>query len=418
MSVFTLCIVCKRTATLALVALLVAAPAPAQAQSADQLFASQALQRVDLYLHTSDWARLRNDVSSNTYYPADLKVNGETVRNAGIRSRGRGSRSGTKPGLRVDFDRYASGQTFLGLKSIVLDNLTQDPSGLHETVATAFYLRAGVPASREIHARLYVNEEYAGLYAIVESVDKDLLARVFGSIDGNVQNDGYLYEFKYQDDWRFTNLGSDLEPYKLRFDPKTNESKSDEDKYRPIEALIRLVNDTPAEGLKETIGGLLDIPAFIRYLAVQTFLAETDGFLGHFGVNNFYLYRLENQGLHTLIVWDADNAFWGPEYSLDLTWAQNTLVDKLMSVPEYSALYLAEVTRAVELAEADGWLDTEIIRQAQRIDQAMKEDLLKPFSQETYEGSLGVMLGFVRSRIAFVKCELTQGVLNASCRTP
>lgn len=408
---------CKHTATLALVALLAAAPAQAQAQSADELFASQTLQRLDLWVNSADWEKLKVDFQSNTYYPADVIWSGQTVRNVGIRSRGRGSRSGNKPGLRVDFDHYASGQKFLGLKSFVLDNLTQDPSGIHETVAAGFYARLGVPVSRELHTRLYVNNDYAGLYAIVEAVDKDLLARVFGSIDGNVQNDGYLYEFKYQEDWRFTNLGSDLEPYKVRFEPKTNESKSDEDKYRPLENLVRLANDTPVERIKDTLGGLLDIPAFIRFLAVQTFLAETDGFLGAYGINNFFLYRLENQNLHTLIVWDADNTFWGPEFSLDLTWAHNTLVDKLMAVPEYSALYLAEVTRAVELAEADGWLDTEIIRQAQRIDQAMKEDPLKPYTQETYEGSLGVMLGFARSRIAFVKCELTQGVLNASCRT-
>ena len=37
--------------------------------------------------------------------------NGMTVRDVGIRSRGRGSRSGNKPGLRVDFDRYRHGQT-------------------------------------------------------------------------------------------------------------------------------------------------------------------------------------------------------------------------------------------------------------------------------------------------------------------
>lgn len=414
-SVFILCIVCKHTATLALFALLAAAPA--QAQSADELFASQTLQRVDLYLHSSDWARLKVDFQANTYYPADVVWSGQTVRNVGIRSRGRGSRSSNKPGLRVDFDHYATGQKFLGLKSFVLDNLTQDPSGIHETVAAGFYARLGVPVSRGIHARLYVNNEYAGLYAIVETVDKNLLARVFGSIDGNVQNDGYLYEFKYQDDWRFTNLGDDLEPYKVRFEPKTNESKSDEDKYRPIETLIRLINDTPAERIKETIGGLLDIPAVIRFLAAQAFLAETDGFVGAYGVNNFYLYRLENQSRHTLIVWDADNTFWGPEFSLDLAWAGNVLTDKLTAVPEYWALYLAEVARAVELAEADNWLDTEIIRQAQRIDQAMKEDPMKPYSQETYEGSLGVMLGFARSRIAFVKCELTNGILDPNCRT-
>jgi len=78
--------------------------APLSAQSADELFASQTLQRVDLLLHSADWSKLKADFISNTYYPADLTVNGQTVRNAGIRSRGRGSRSGTKPGLRVDFD--------------------------------------------------------------------------------------------------------------------------------------------------------------------------------------------------------------------------------------------------------------------------------------------------------------------------
>jgi spore coat protein CotH len=388
-----------------------------QAQTADDLFASQTLQRLDLWVNSADWTKLKVDFQVNTYYPADVVWNGQTVRNVGIRSRGRGSRSGNKPGLRVDFDHYSTGQKFLGLKSFVLDNLTQDPSGIHETVAAGFYARLGVPVSREIHTRLYVNNEYAGLYAIVEAVDKDMLARVFGSVGDDVQNDGYLYEFKYQDDWRFANLGSDLEPYKVRFEPKTHETKSDEDLYRPIENLIRLINDTPVDRIKETIDPLLDIPAVIRYLAAQAFLAETDGFVGAYGINNLYLYRLENQNRHTFIVWDADNTFWGPEFSLDLAWAGNVLADKLTAVPEYWALYLAEVTRAVELAEADGWLDTEIIRQAQRIDQAMKDDLLKPFSQETYEGSLGVMLGFARSRITFVKCELTNGILDPSCRT-
>ena len=391
---------------------------PVRAQAADELFASQSLQRLDLYLHTADWSKLKAEFESNTYFPADVTWNGETARNTGVRSRGRGSRSGTKPGLLVDFNHYAGGQSFLGLKSLVLDNLAQDPSGVHESVATAFYARLGVPAPREIHTRLYVNNEYAGLYAIVESVDKGLLARVFGAIDNDTQNDGYLFEFKYQDDWRFASLGSGLDPYKLRFEAKTHESNSDEDTYRPIETLVRLTNETPADRLTNAIAGLLDIPAFIRFLAAQTFVAETDGFLGVTGTNNFYLYRLENQSVHTLIPWDADNSFWGPEFSMDVAWAGNTLVDKLMAVPEWRALYRSEVARAVEMAEADGWLDTEIIRQVQRIDPAMREDPVKPYSVETYEGSLGVMLNFARARIAFVKCELANGIGNRACLTP
>jgi len=401
---------------MAVVALIVSAP-PVQAQSADAVFASQTLQRVDLFLHSADWAKLKSNFSENTYYPADVTLSGQTVRNAGIRSRGRGSRSGTKPGLRVDFDRYSSGQTFLGLKSFILDNLTQDPSGIHETVAVGFYARLGIPVSREIHTRLYVNNEYVGLYALVESVDKDLLARVFGAIGDDTQNDGYLFEFKYQDEWRFGNLGSSLEPYMARFSAATHESKSDETKYRPIETLVRLTNESSASGLPAAIGGLLDLPAFVRFVAAQNFLAETDGFLGKFGMNNFYLYRLENRDLHTLIMWDADNTFYSAELPINDWGAGTVLMDKLMSVPEYAALYQAEMARAAELAETDTWLDTEIIRQVQRIDTAMKEDPAKPYSNSTYEGGVGSMLDYARARIAFVKCELANGAGSAACLT-
>ena len=56
----------------------------------------------------------------------------QIVRNVGIRSRGMGSRSGIKPGLRVDFDRYTTDQKFLGLKSFILRNNTQDASNMRE----------------------------------------------------------------------------------------------------------------------------------------------------------------------------------------------------------------------------------------------------------------------------------------------
>ena len=150
------------------------------AQTTDDLFSTPTLQRVDLELHSADWAKLKENFQTNTFYPADLMWNGQTVCNVGIRSRGRGSRNANKPGLKVDFDKYSANQKFLGLKSLVLDNLTQDPSGIHETVSMAFYARLGIPTPRETHVRLYVRGEYIGLYALVEAVDKDFLARVYG----------------------------------------------------------------------------------------------------------------------------------------------------------------------------------------------------------------------------------------------
>jgi len=382
------------------------------ASPADELFNGQVLQRVDLLVHSADWAKLKENFRENDYYPADLTWNGQTVRNAGIRSRGTGSRSGSKPGLRVDFNRYAD-QEFLGLKSIVLDNLTQDASGIHESVAMALYHRLGIPAPREAHARLYVNNEYAGLYVIVESVDKDLLARVFGEIDGNVQNDGYLYEFNWEDEWHFEHLGDDLRPYKDRFDPKTHESESDEQLYRPIEELVRLVDETRQDRLPEVIGNRFDLPGFIRYVAAQNFVGETDGFLGAWGVNNFYFYRLEDQDTHVLIAWDADSAFWGPTFPTNDGHDANILMAKLMRVPEYAAMYRAELQRVVDLAaepvDDTTWLDVEIRRQLDLIDQAMREDPHKPHTDEDYAGAADAMRAFTSARLAFVRCELERG---------
>ncbi len=179
-----------------------------------------------LNLHSSDWAKLKANFQTNDYYPSDLTWNGETVRNVGIRSRGRGSRSGVKPGLRVDFDRYTTGQTFLAQKHLVLRNHTQDPSAIHENAAMWFYGKMGIYAPRTAHAQLYVNGEYAGLYSIVEEVDKKMLARLFGIIEEDTQNDGYLYEYNWVDEWRGSYLGSGLEPYTLRFSAKTHENKS------------------------------------------------------------------------------------------------------------------------------------------------------------------------------------------------
>ena len=78
-------------------------------------------------------------------------------------------------------------------------------------------------------------------------------------------------------------------------------------------------------------------------------LGDTDGFLGNAGINNLYLYRLENRAIHTLIAWDADNTFWGADFPIDVSWAGNKLVDKLMAVPEYSALF-AEIDTLLERA--------------------------------------------------------------------
>ena len=391
---------------LLLLALTVASPAAAQAT--DDFFNPNVLHRVDLWLNESDWEKLKANFQENTYYPADMTWNGITVDNVGIRSRGLGSRRAQKPGLRVDFDRYSAGQQFLGLKSFVLDNLSQDFSGIRETAAMRFFTRLGIPAPRETHTRLYVNGRYAGLYGLVESVDKTMMGRVFGSIGDNIQNDGYLFEYNYVlgSPWRFDYLGPSLDPYKLRFDIKTNESHADSRIWGPIEELVRLVNNTPASSFEQTINPRLDLSAFVRYLAAQNFIAQNDGFNGYDGMNNFYFYRLEDSTNHVFVAWDEDVAFLSPDFPLTLRLDENVLTRKTLELPAYQAQYFSVLNEAA--ASAVDWLRQEMQRQLDLIHEAMLQDPQKPYTNAEYLAERERVLAFPEARITYVRCEVSK----------
>src|SRR6267378_6793914 len=154
------------------------------AQTADDFFNDTILQEIRLDIFPADWEKLKANFLDNTYYPSDMtwRFKGQDVAipQIGIRSRGTGSRSSLKPGLRVDFDRYDSKQKFAGLKSFILRNNTQDASMMHEFIAMGLMRRMGLPAMREAFTKLYVNGAYLGLYTVVESPDKTFLNEHFG----------------------------------------------------------------------------------------------------------------------------------------------------------------------------------------------------------------------------------------------
>src|SRR5262249_43999659 len=153
-------------------AVLVARP-PIQADApvpdpSDSFFDDSVVHTLYFTINSRDWQSLKDHYLDNTYYPCDFKADANsTVRDIGIRSRRTGSRNPTKPGLRVDFDRYTTSQTFLGLKSFILRNQVQDPSNMHERISMLLFRRLSVKVSREAFTRVYVNNAYDGLYSIV-----------------------------------------------------------------------------------------------------------------------------------------------------------------------------------------------------------------------------------------------------------
>src|SRR5207247_11132767 len=90
---------------------------------------------------------------------------------ATIESHDTGSHSNFKPSFEIDFSRYESRNNFLGVRYLILRADTHDPSLMHERVAMTFFRKLGIPAPRQVHTRLYINDQYGGLYLVVAAVD-------------------------------------------------------------------------------------------------------------------------------------------------------------------------------------------------------------------------------------------------------
>lgn len=289
-------------ALISVVALWTAAPGRAAAPTQDDFFSDTSLQDVRLSINARDWQTLKDTSDQDTYYPADLRWRGLTVRNIGIRSRGNTTRNGIKPGLRVDINRYVSNQEFLELKAFVLDNSYSDPSLIRESVAMKMFMRFGLPAPREAHARLYVNDQFAGVYAIVETVDRTFVTRVFGAIEGELETGGYLYEYEWVGPYGFEDLGAALESYAARFIPHTRDTDSMFGLYQPIADMVRAISESSDQQFGSAAGRYLDLPLVMKYVAIENFLAEIDGLVGEWGLNNFYLYRFHQQGRPSVLI--------------------------------------------------------------------------------------------------------------------
>ena len=403
--------------------LAVCAPGAA-AQSMEDFFNDSVVHELRLTLNSRDWAALKEKFAENIYYPTTLQWQDVTVRNVGIRSRGLGSRSGTKPGLRVDIDRYAADQTFLGLKSFVLDNLVQDPSMLRERLAMAFFRRMGLPAPREAHARLFVNNQFVGVYAIVETIDKGFLGRTFGEDDrGNTENDGYLFEYDYTQEYRFEYRGSNLDEYRM-FDPKTHEKDAQATLWGPIEDMIQAFNESPDSQFAREASRFLDLGLFASQIAIENFLAENDGILGYAGLNNFYFYRFERSSRSQFLAWDKDNAFHSIDFPILRNVNDNVLSRRTLRESEYRDRYLDTLLRAAASAiETDGeaedefdedgnlvpkpgWLEREVRRQYDQIRAAARADRFKPHSDDEFEDAVAFLLTFARERSRYVRDEV------------
>jgi spore coat protein CotH len=400
---------------------LVPAGPRAQGLTADDLFDDTKIRTIYLSINSRDLRDLQANWGLDTYYTADMTWTTMKVRNVGVRSRGGGSRNPKKLGLLIDFDHYTTGQTFLGMSQLVLDNVYQDPSLMKEFLAMKFYRLMKQVAPREAFCRLYINNEYQGLYVIVEAITPSF-------VQLHVENPaGYLFEYHFLFEKDFQDLGLNIVvfsgqylgenplSYSTMFEPKNHKLDPPATLWDPISDLWREVNAPDDAVWREHVEARLDLTQFVTHVAMQEYVAENDGFLGNWGINNFYLYRFAGKKQHRLIPWDEDHAFEPGFFDKSIFRVPDSLptpalFTRAMAYRDLYDTFLKTAEDCAIAADKDNWLTSQINDAVSLIRDSVLEDTNRRTDADfpTFDSAIESLLEFAAKRSSFVLPEVAR----------
>jgi len=290
----------------------------------------------------------------------------------GIRLKGHRAMQGFdgKPAFKINLAKYDKDQQLVGLKRLTLNNMVEDATMMREVLGYRLLREAGVPAPRAGYAAVYVNDEYYGLYANIESVDKQFLKHRFAS------SKGPMFEGEY---------GCDLYPD----DVPGFELDSGKEEDR---GWLAAFADAPLASI--------DRKAVISYLAMSALLGDFDGYRHS---HNYRIYRDETSGQWSFIPWGLDRVF---KRRLSV-YDSGGLVAKLcFADTECRADY---AKRMHELADAfdSARLDLAMDQIAELIDQLLIYDPRKPDNLHKTRTDRAAMRGFITERAAEVRREVS-----------
>lgn len=156
----------------------------------DRLFDRSKVHTIDIVMN--DWEGFIEGCESEEYSACNLVIDGEAVKNVGIRAKGNTSLSSVKNmdssrySFKIEFDQYENGKAYHGLDKLCLNNIIQDNTYMKDYLAYTLMYDFGVDAPLCSYAYITVNGEDWGLYLAVEAIEESFLERNYGSNYGDL----------------------------------------------------------------------------------------------------------------------------------------------------------------------------------------------------------------------------------------
>jgi hypothetical protein len=368
------------------------------------LFDQDSLIRVDITLPSAAISSL--GAAPSTYVAATVKVGATTLQQVGVRIKGEASLRtlDQKAAFKLKFDEFVNGQKLLGLTRLTLNNMVSDPSFIAERLSYHVYALANVPAPRCNHMLVYVNDEFYGVYANVESEDKTFLRRFFSDDSGNLYEDGQV------------DLAPGNEGY---FDLETNETANDR---TDLKNLIDVIDKAGTDSYLSDLDAALDTQHFLRFSALEALVDQWDEYsYTFFENNNFRLYHDPTTGKFTFLPWGMDLSLKPFAYS-------TRAHIPLLSVPKYlddpterdagglifkrclqsttcKAAYIPVVKQLLGVFEGAD-LEALAAHHYAQIKDYVYSETRKEFSNDQFEAGYQSLLTTIRTRGAAVRSDL------------
>lgn len=371
----------------------------------EALFQPSHIVDVSITLNPADWDALRvqgrslMDIfgsgcldgpfpSPFTWFRGTVTIDGRTFTDVAVRKKGfLGSLDETKPSLKLKFDEFVPGREAYGLDRITLNNCKQDPAYVRQALSYAAFARAGVPAPRCNFARVTVNGADLGLFAHVESVDKEFLRRHFSSDAGNLY-EGTLSDFRPQ--WINT------------FDKKTNESDLDRGDLQAVVTALA----APDADVLGALSAVLDVEGFLTFWAAEVLLGHWDGYANN--TNNFFVYADPPGGPFRFMPWGTDGVLVGNRLpggsSPTSVFARGALARRLYLLPETQTRYLDRLRGLLDTV----WDEAAMLAEIDRME-ALITPIADPDGSRGLAAAIEEVRDFVRTRRAAIEGELASG---------
>jgi hypothetical protein len=391
-----------------LLALITILPLAATAQTAKAgraLFDKKSIGEIRITLPAKNWVDALDSmrIYGMGMLSGSATVDGVKYDGVGVRFRGDKSyQMGLKRNpFSIKLNHANPDQNHQGYTAIKLSSALRDPSMVREVL---FYEIASkyMPASQACYSKLYINDEYVGVFINVESPDKQFLQTHYGSSGNSCFKAGVDYKPETPNTCKQNIFGSleyedNIECYKGNFEMLSASGWSE------LQELTRVLNNDPGN-----IHRILDVDRTLWMLALNNVMVNLSSYTGAHSIN-YLLYR-DNNGRFQPILWDLNLAFGsfkntGKGSDLDLKELQNLdpllhadnpykpLISQLLKDPLYKKMYLAHVRQIVDENFSSGAYEKRAQELQGLIVVPFYDDKNKVYSQEDFQRSLRETVG-------------------------